>query len=125
MASELARTLAISGEEAADKLLNLSPYETKVPHTLVINVCNFQNSMLKVTWFLLCSFVFAEGFFVHVFSFFADYVFWLHFKIVLNSCRFLQVIVPTNSTRIINFFLYLYLEHLLFKNFNSKIFTLI
>lgn len=29
MASELARTLAISGEEAADKLLNLSPYETK------------------------------------------------------------------------------------------------
>jgi hypothetical protein len=64
MASELARTLAISGEEAADKLLNLSPYETKVPHSVVINVCNFQNSMLKVTWFLLCSFVFAEGFFV-------------------------------------------------------------
>ena len=30
MASELARTLAISGDEAADKLLNLSPYETKV-----------------------------------------------------------------------------------------------
>ncbi len=33
MASELARTLAISGDEAADKLLNLSPYETKVGFT--------------------------------------------------------------------------------------------
>jgi hypothetical protein len=123
MASELARTLAISGEEAADKLLNLSPYETKVPHTVVINVCNFQNSMLKVTWFLLCSFVFAGGFFVQVFSFFANFVFWLHFKIVLNSCRFVQVIVSTNITRIINFYFYLF-NVFLFQNFNSNIFTL-
>ena len=29
MTSELARTLSIQGEEATDKLLNLSPFETK------------------------------------------------------------------------------------------------
>ena len=40
MASELARTLAISGDEAADKLLNLSPYETKAKQDSVILIFN-------------------------------------------------------------------------------------
>lgn len=49
MNSELGRTLSISPEEAEDKLLNLSPYETKV----LINVMYFCYSALDRVSFTL------------------------------------------------------------------------
>ena len=48
MASELSRTLAISGEEAADKLLNLSPYETKEHNTIPFTERGLYNNFFSV-----------------------------------------------------------------------------
>ena len=48
MNSELGRTLSISPEEAEDKLLNLSPYETKV----LILLCIFVTLLDRVSFTL-------------------------------------------------------------------------